>query len=72
MSEHIAFNTERARGIAQEVEDIVKAHAALAERTNDPMFLELIALCRRWWLRRFAIGLCEVAGVPGSGDQLMR
>ena len=52
------FDTERAIAIAQEVRDVITIHDALATRTDDPVFLDLIALSRRWWLRWLAAGLC--------------
>ena len=58
------FDTERAIAIAQEVRDVITIHDALATRTDDPVFLDLIALSRRWWLRWLAAGLCDVSGLP--------
>ena len=68
MSEYIDFDAERACGIAQGVQGIVRSHATLTERTSDPIYRELISMSRQWWLRWHAIGLLEVAAVQDTGD----
>jgi hypothetical protein len=62
------FDTERGHRIAKEITGIIAKHAALTERTGDPLFLELIHLSRQWWLRWLAIGLCEMADLDDGGD----
>ena len=62
------MDNERCKGIAAELLEIVREHAALAERTTDPLYTQLIELSERWFARWLAVGLMEAAGVSDSGD----
>ena len=65
------MDDSRVTGIGQGLANTIEGHAKLASCTNDPVFLQLIELSKRYFVLWHAQGLMEKSA-PGDVDMEFR